>query len=72
MNTANPIERKPRQERGPFTLNPDFKAEMAYVVIALAVTIGLVVTARLTWAVAWAMVTFFAFGVWRIARTRFR
>jgi hypothetical protein len=71
MTTANPGQRDPKQP-SPFSLDRDFKAETAYVVLSIAVWIGLIVTARLAWAVAWFMVTFFMFGVWRIGRARFK
>ena len=72
MNAGNPIQRSPQRQRSPFALDRDLKAEMAYVVIAISVTIGLVVTARVTWAVAWFMATLFMFGIWRIARGQFK
>ena len=57
---------------GPFALERDFKAEMTYVVISVATFIALTVSGRHAWAVQWLMATFFMFGVWRIARSRFR
>lgn len=57
---------------GPFALERDFKAEMAYVVVSVATFIALTVSGRYEWAVAWFMATFFMFGVWRISRGRFR
>lgn len=36
------------------------------------VWIGMMVTDRLVWAVAWFMATLFMFGVWRIGRAEFK
>ena len=41
-------------------------------VLGIAVWIGLMVTGRLLWAVAWFMATLFMFGVWRIGRADFK
>jgi hypothetical protein len=70
VNTT-PTRSGPRRERSPFALDRDFKAQTAYVVTGIAVWIGLIVTGRLVWAVAWFMATLFMFGVWRIGRTQF-
>jgi hypothetical protein len=61
-----------RPERSPFSLERDFKAEMAYIVLSIGVWIGLVVTDRWLAAVAWFMATLFMFGIWRIGRARFQ
>lgn len=73
MITPNtPARQGARRERSPFAFDPDFKAETAYVVIGIAVWIGLLVTGRLVWAVAWFMATLFMFGIWRIGRGEFK
>jgi hypothetical protein len=71
MNTTTPTRDGPRRERSPFSLDRDFKAETAYVVIGIGVWIGLMVTDHLLWAVAWFMATLFMFGIWRIGRADF-
>lgn len=72
MDTVNQTPSGPRRERSPFSLDRDFKAEMAYVVVSVAVLIAFLVSARLVWAVAWFMGTLFMFGIWRIARGQFK
>jgi hypothetical protein len=72
VDTTTPTRSGPRRERSPFALDRDFKAQTAYVVIGVAVWIGLIVTGRLEWAVAWFMATLFMFGIWRIGRTEFK
>lgn len=66
------LKRKSASSEHPFALERDFKAEMAYVVVAVAVCIALTTAGRVDWAVMWFMVTLFMFGLWRIARGQFR
>jgi len=61
-----------RDEQTPRALDRDQKAELAYVLAAVAVFIALTVSGQYVWGVAWFMATFFSFGVWRIARAQFR
>jgi hypothetical protein len=72
VSTATPTPSRPPRERSPFAFDPDFKAETAYVVIGVAVWIGLLVTGHLMAAVAWFMATLFMFGIWRIGRSEFK
>jgi hypothetical protein len=72
VNTTTPTRSGPRRERSPFALDRDFKAETAYVVIGIAVWIGLMVTDHLPWAVAWFMATLVMFAIWRIGRAQFK
>jgi hypothetical protein len=71
MKTANSIQRAARAERSPFALDPDFKAEMGYLVLGVAALIGLMVTRQLMWAVAFLMASLVLFGIWRIGRGKF-
>lgn len=72
MDTTKPTSQGPRREGSPFALDRDFKAEMAYVVVSVAVLIAFLVSAHLVWAVAWFMLTLFTFGIWRTARGQFK
>jgi hypothetical protein len=72
MTPTIPSRNDPRRERSPFSFDRDFKAETAYVVASIAIWIGLIVTGRLLWAVAWFMATLFMCGVWRIGRAQFK
>lgn len=58
--------------QSPRAVDRDQKLELAYVLAAVVVFIALTVSASYVWAVAWFMASFFAFGVWRVARGRFR
>jgi len=64
-------QKTPRRERSPFALDRDFKLETAYLLLGIAVWIGLLVTGRLVWAVAWFMAGLVSFGIWRIGRSEF-
>jgi hypothetical protein len=59
-------------EQSPRVRDRDQKLELAYVLAAVAVFIALTVSGLYVWGVAWFMATFFAFGVWRVARGQFR
>lgn len=72
MDTTNNPRGGARRERSPFSLERDFKAEMAYLVLSVAVWIGLIVSGRFIWAAAWFMATLFMFGIWRIGRGQFK
>ena len=72
MNIMAWARRGARGERSPFSLERDFKAEMAYIVLSIGVWIALVMTDHWLWAVAWFMATLFMFGIWRIGRAQFK
>lgn len=72
MATRAQTKNTPRRERSPFAFDRDFKLETAYVLLGIAVWIGLIVTGRLVWAVAWFMATLVSFGIWRIGRGEFK